>query len=46
VEYTCYKYCDMLFAFGAVIVEFVLIYGNSPCIILFNVIQALMHVDN
>jgi len=29
-----------------VIVEFVLIHGNSPCIILFNAIQALIHVDN
>lgn len=29
-----------------VIMEFVLIHGNSPCIILFNVIQKLMHVDS
>jgi hypothetical protein len=29
-----------------VIVEFVLTHENSPYVILFNVIQALMHVDN
>jgi hypothetical protein len=29
-----------------VIVVFVLIHGNSPCIILFNAIQVLIHVDD
>jgi hypothetical protein len=46
MEYTHDEYCDMLLTLGAVIVEPVLLHGNTRYVILVDVIQTLTCFDN
>jgi hypothetical protein len=48
MEYTCDEYCDMLLTHGActVIVELVLLHGNTGYAILIYVIHMLMPFDD
>jgi hypothetical protein len=46
MENTHDEYCDMLLTLGAVIVEPVLLHGNTRYVILVDVIQTLMRFDD